>query len=96
MLFDIYCYSDEIYMSLEEFRFLIEKFVTAICSLHSFKRSYFAEHLKHQENRLFQHMKDKLYRAEFVKVMNQVVREFGHFIEEHNSKVASFVKGIKK
>lgn len=53
-LFDLYCYTEEIYMKIDELRFLVEKCITIISTTLSMKRSYLNDIYKSLENKLFQ------------------------------------------
>ena len=51
-LFDLYCYTEEIYMKTEEFTFMLEKLVTIIAQTLSLKRSYLNDIYKGVEGKL--------------------------------------------
>ena len=52
-MFDLYCYTEEIYMKIDEFKFLIEKMITIIANTLSIKRNYLNEIYKAIESKLF-------------------------------------------
>lgn len=89
VLFDLYCYSEEIYMMPDEFKFMIEKLITTACATLLIKRSYLAEIYKNVENKIII-QREKIYRNEFVNVLRVVLRESRLNIDELSQKISTF------
>jgi hypothetical protein len=43
LLFDLYCYSDEVFQTKDEFQYMIDKLITTLSGLLCFKRSFIAD-----------------------------------------------------
>jgi hypothetical protein len=52
VLFDVLCYSEELFMKSDELKFALEKLITSLSSTLSIKRSYLAEIYKFVENKI--------------------------------------------
>lgn len=51
-MFDLYCYSEDVYMKQDEFKFMIEKLITILSSTLQIKRGYLSDIYKAVENKL--------------------------------------------
>ena len=69
-LFDLYCYTEELHMKPDEFKFMVEKFITIISQTLSIKRSYLNEVYKDMEFKLLPAGKDKITKNEFMKILD--------------------------
>eukprot|EP00347_Sterkiella_histriomuscorum_P009457 403341144 len=95
-LFDLYCYTEEIFMKIEEFRFFIEKSITIISTTLSLKRQYLFDIYKAIEQKIFQQGKEQFSKNEFMKITTILSKELASTIDEIGTKFDSFAKQIKK
>lgn len=84
-------------MKIDEFRFMHEKLITIISQTLSFKRSYLSEIYKAVEHKIIPPIfKEKITKAEFLKVLKIVTREVIFNIDEMSKNVGNFTGQIKK
>jgi len=103
VLFDTFCYTEGMQMTLDEFRFMIEKLITVVSQTLSLKRAYLHDIFKAVEAKLIPvsvmggvNGKEKITQDEFMRIMTGVMREVTKDIDELTHKMFSFAGQIKR
>ena len=97
MLFDVYCYTEGMQMSVGEFRFMLEKLITVVSQTLSLKRAYLHDIYKACEAKLIPMSliggiggKEKITQDEFMRMMGGVFKEVTKDIDSLAGKVSTF------
>lgn len=94
-LFDLYCYTEEIYMKCAEFQFMVEKLITVTASTLSLKRAYLLEIYRSVEAKLHAG-RDKLQKSDFIRLMHLLAKEAATILEEHQGRMQAFAKQLTR
>ena len=102
VMFDTYCYTEGMQMTIGEYRFMLEKLITVVSQALSVKRAYLHDIYKACEAKLIPlglsggiGGKDKITQEEFMKIMNGVFREVAKDIDALSHKVLHFSSQVK-
>jgi hypothetical protein len=97
MLFDTYCYTEGMQMTVGEFRFMLEKLITVVSQVLSIKRAFLLDIYKACEGKLIPMVlmggiggKEKITQDEFMRIMTGVFREVTKDIDALGMKVGIF------
>jgi hypothetical protein len=103
MLFDTFCYTEGMQMTVNEFRFMLEKLITVVSQTLSLKRAYLHDIYKAVEAKLIpislmggSNGKEKITQDEFMRIMTGVFREVTRDIDALSEKMASFANQVKR
>ena len=96
VLFDTYCYTEGMYMTINELRFMLEKLITVVSSTLSIKRAYLHDIFKAVEVKLIPSNiangtgKEKISQDDFMNIMTTTFREVTKDIDELSLKISEF------
>ena len=99
MLFDTFCYTEGMQMTVGEFRFMLEKLITVVSQTLSLKRGYLHDIYKAVEAKLLPislmgglNGKEKITQDEFMRIMTGVFREVTKDIDALSIKMSLFAE----
>jgi hypothetical protein len=99
VLFDTYCYTEGMQMTVGEYRFMLEKLITVVSQVLSIKRAYLHDIYKACEAKLIPMgligggiigSREKISQDEFMNIMSNVFREVAKDIDGLSKRVLSF------
>jgi hypothetical protein len=103
VLFDVYCYTEGMQMTVGEFRFMLEKLITVVSQALSLKRAYLHDIYKACEAKLIPITlmggvsgKEKITQDEFMRIMGGVFKEATKDIDNLANKVKVFAEQVKR
>jgi Ca2+-binding EF-hand superfamily protein len=90
LVFQLFCYNEEIYMQKGEFKYMMNKLCTSIAATIQIKSAFMQELMRNVDSKLLVHNKEYVYERDFVNSMNLAFRELNERLSDITAKSDNF------